>query len=138
MKRRWFAVIGASIVLAQGILMAIFGFPAIDGLAVFGLVLPTIAGVLFIAGGFSVQIRNVEWYQFVGTADVLMGIWFGLEFAFGPYTDSTAGPILAVTGIVGGLSMVFIGVNWMRYSRQFGVSRYEPGPIVGFGDRKRT
>jgi hypothetical protein len=139
MKRRWFAVLGVFLFVSQGAAFVAFGSSAPDIETVLPLLPWMFGGVLFVLGGLSVRIGNVEWYQFVGAANVLMGIGFGIEFSLPALRDgSAAGPLLAIAGVVGGLSMIYIGVSWIRNSRQFSPSEYEGGPILASMNRNRT
>jgi hypothetical protein len=129
MKRRWFAVLGAFFLVGESAVLIAFGFPPLN----VGIALPFVTfvfvGILLVLGGLSAEIGNVEWYQFIGVANILMGIWFGVGFPLMTFRDMTAGVVLAVAGVIGGLSMVFIGASWIRGSRDFKVAKYEPGPI---------
>lgn len=141
MKRRWFAVLGVFLFVSHGAVLVAFGFPAPVTETVLSLLPWMFAGVLFVLGGLSVQIETIEWHQFVGAANVFMGIGFGVNFSLTTLRDASlgnGGVIFAVAGIAGGLSMVFIGMDWIRGGRHFEISRYETGPILGFMSRNRT
>jgi hypothetical protein len=66
MKRRWFAVLGAFLLVVNGALLVTFGFPTLDAEAALSLVAWLFVGVLFVLGGSSVQIGTIEWHQLVG------------------------------------------------------------------------
>jgi hypothetical protein len=61
-----------------------------------------------------------------------MGITFGLGFASTALNDASLGDIgvvFAVVAALGGLSMVFMGMDWIRVGHHFDLSRLEPGSI---------
>jgi hypothetical protein len=143
MKRRWFAVLGAFLLVGESAVLVAFGFPPpLDAGTALPFVLWAFVGILLVLGGLSVEIGTVEWHQFVGTANVLMGIWFGVGFPLTTLRDASLGDagviFAAVAGVVGGLSMVFIGASWIRGSQHFKTSKYEPGPIFAFTSRNQT
>lgn len=141
MKRRWFVVLGAFLLFVNSALFVAFGFPTLDTEAALSLVSWMVVGILFVVGGSSVQIGAVEWYQLVGAGYVLMGITFGLDFSLTTLNDASlgdSGVVFAVVAILGGLSMVFMGVDWIRGGHHFEISQYEPGPILAFMNRNDT
>lgn len=141
MKRRWFAVLGAFLLVSQGAALVVFDFPRSDAEAALSLVAWMFVGALFILGGLSVQIGTIVWYQFIGGSFVVMGITFGLDFPLTTLNDASlgdAGVIFAIAGIVGGLSMIFIGVDWIRGGHYLEISQYEAGPILSSTNRNRT
>lgn len=139
MKRRWFAVLGVFLLVSQGVIFAAFGFSSFDARTVLSLLFTMIAAVLFVLGGLSVQIENTEWHQFVGAANVFMGIWFVVELSLPILrVGSATGLVPAIAGVVGGLSMVFIGMDWIRGGNHFEISQYETGPILAFMNRNDT
>lgn len=141
MKRRWFTVLGVFFLVGEGAVFAIFGFPALTIATAVSLVLPMVVGVLFVLGGLSVQIGTIRWYQFVGTGDIILGIWFGIDFSLTTLHDASLGDgaiVFAVIGIVGGLNFVFIGIDWIRGGHYLNTSQYEKGSLFGPAWRNRT
>jgi hypothetical protein len=138
MKRRWFLVLGVGIILANlGFLFAfragIFETPSIVAANVFLI----LGGALMIIGGADVQPRGSEWYQFVGAANVLIAAGMAgtylLPMVNGTSAyEGTAGALFVVfVVVVGGGSLAFIGLDWIRGGRHFDLSTYERGSILG-------
>lgn len=133
MSRRWFAALGAFLVLAVGGLLVAFGRPTAPAsvLRIAGLLL---AGGLFVAGGLAPTSSGVAWYRLVGTADVLLGLTLAapLPAALLGGGAADAGTLMyTVPAGIGGLTLAFIGVDWFRGGHHFDLSRLAGG---GVGD----
>lgn len=135
MKRRWFTVIGAAMIIGPA-LAFLFGISLSDGVKIetlVYLVIPVLIGVLHILGGASVSVGTVEWYQFLGIAEIGLGtlvpVWFWLGSQ--SVTSSPAGVIFfMLIGVASGLYSVFIGVDLIRGGRYTTTDTCEPGPIL--------
>jgi hypothetical protein len=132
MKRRWF--------LVEGI---VFTIGSVATLFVFGLITPylvllcfgfSFAGILSILGGINSELLDIEWYQFVGMGNVVVGVTFALSILLpmltgsSPY-DGPIGAFMAAAAILGGGSLVFMGIDWLRGGIHYDLSSYEDGPI---------
>lgn len=135
MKRRWFLVLGSLIILANVGALAAFGVPdGSDSNLIASLVISALGGVLFAVGGLDRQFQRIEWYQFVGGANISLGIAMGLAFLRPILTGATPSErgielVLAICAVVGGASLIFIGVDWIRGGLHFDPASYEAGPI---------
>lgn len=134
MKRRWFLVLGSLVILANVSVLAAFGVPDVSGSTLATPVVSALGGVLFALGGLDRQFQRIEWYQFVGGANISQGIAMGLAFLRPILTGATLSErgielILAICALVGGASLVFIGVDWIRGGHYFDPASYETGPI---------
>lgn len=136
MKRRWFLVLGLGIIVANlGFLFA-FDTTALNNSATAatnGIL--ALGGVLMAIGGAGVQPRGT-WYQFVGAGDVLIGIGMAasylLPMVYGTSSyGSTESVFLVICAVAGGGSLAFMGFDWIRGGRQFDLSTFESGPILG-------
>lgn len=135
MKRRWFMVLGGAMVLAPTSLAFLFGALS-DGIGIeilVYLVIPVLIGILNVLGGASVSVGRIEWYQFLGLAEIGMGIsvpvWFWLGIP--SVTSSSAGLVFfMLIGIASGLYSVFFGVDLIRDGRFVTFDTFEPGPIL--------
>lgn len=144
MKRRWFLVLGVLTVASQVGPLVAFGIPSSPPASTVLTVVSTVlAGVLFVLGGLAPRIGGVEWYRFVGIAALLAGIGFALAMVV-PILNGTSAyerevrPLLAVAATIGGASLAFIGIDWLRGGRHFDLSIYEPGPILGSASDDRS
>jgi hypothetical protein len=136
MKRRWFTVMGGSMILGLISFAFLFGVSVSDGIGIeilVYLVIPFLIGGLNVLGGASVSVGTVEWYQFLGIAEIGMGIlvpiwfWLGSQSA----TSSPAGVIFfTMIGVASGLYSVFIGADLIRGGRYISLDNCEPGPIL--------
>ncbi len=117
------------IYLFAGVILAVTSFPTLllgvteDPYNAVGTLLLGIGGVLFVVAARRDEVEagdvTVSWHQFVGGADVFLGTGFPLTL-LAPVLDGTASSIdytFFVAGIVGGLVLVFIGVDVLRGSR---------------------
>lgn len=139
MKRRWFLVLGIFLIIGQLAVRAAFGLPTpSESSAIATFVITGSAGILFAIGGTGKQVGSITWNQFIGAADLLLGLMFVLGVVFpiwnstSPY-ESSIQPFLAVAAIGGGASLMFIGIDWVRGGHYFDLSSYEPGPILSRG-----
>lgn len=129
-KRRWFAVMGAVVLLLVTALVATFGVTVATYPAV---VLMVAASLLSVLGGLDPVPDVVPWYRFVGAGELLFGavflvLWVGPAVGGGRSTTDLA---MAAVGVANALVFGFIGVDWLRGGRHFDVEAFEPGPILG-------
>ncbi|AQL44170.1 hypothetical protein BV210_16285 [Halorientalis sp. IM1011] len=117
------------IYLIAGVVLALTSFPALlvgvtQGVydAVGTLLLGT-GGLLFVVAARRDEVDvgdwTLSWHQFVGGADVTLGLGFPLTL-LNPVLEGTATSMdytFLVAGVVGGLVLVFIGVDVLRGSR---------------------
>ncbi|WP_323191433.1 hypothetical protein [Halostella sp. PRR32] len=133
MKRRWLTVLGCLIVAGWTAVFLAFGsFQSPDPLFLVGTVPFLLAGVLFVLAGTTESLGGIEWYQLSGLGDVLIGLSMSAQFLWtATRSGSVPGDVLVVDAImaVGGLSLVFIGIDWIRGGKHFDLSTYESGPI---------
>ncbi|RJT06204.1 hypothetical protein [Halococcus sp. IIIV-5B] len=143
MKRRWFVLVGLLVIALQSAILVAFGFPSpADPATALLLGGMTLAGCSFVLGGFDRRLGGVEWYQFVGVGNVLVGVSLALGQLIPVLTGTTAYDsstlvALVVFAVVGGGSIVFIGADWVRGGHHFDLSVFEPGPILASGTGKR-
>ena len=144
MKRRWFLVLGVGMIVANlGFLFAFRTTVLENPATVAANAIFILGGVLMAIGGANAQPRGSEWYQFVGTGNVLLGIGFAATYLL-PIANGTsayegsAGVFLAIWGVVGGASLAFIGYDWVRGGRHFDLSTFERGPILGTASNTET
>jgi hypothetical protein len=136
MKRRWFMVAGTVMVLAITPLAFLFGASLSGGIGVeifVYLVMPVLIGILYILGGASVSVGTIEWYQFIGIAEIIMGILVPIWFWLGipSITSSLSGIIFfMIIGVAGGLYSVFIGADYIRGGSVIDIAACESGPIL--------
>lgn len=132
-KRRWFAVMGLTLLLGVAALVlldvAVATAPAV--------VLLGTGSLLFVLGGLDPVPDVVAWYRFVGAGELLLGLVFALYWVAPVVGGSrtTADLLLAVAGVANVLLFAFVGVDWFLGGRQYDLSRFEPGPILGGDDR---
>ena len=131
MKRRWFLVLGVGIIAANLWLLITLDSPIIEEPASVATTLAfLLAGVLFVLGGVGERLGSLDWYQFVGLANVVMGVGFVATYlvpmAVGTSAyDGTTGTLFAVSAMIGGSSLAFIGLDWVRGGQHFDPSTYE-------------
>jgi hypothetical protein len=117
------------IYLIAGVVLALTSFPTLlAGITqgvydAVGTLLLGIGGLLFVVAARRDEVDvgdwTISWHQFVGGADITLGIGFPLTL-LGPVLGGTASSMdytFFVAGIVGGLVLVFIGVDVIRGSR---------------------
>lgn len=130
MKRRWFAVFGAALLVAAAVVAVLFGRTVLETpLVAVGLGTWVLAGVTSILGGLRESVGGIPWFRFVGSSDVLIGLLIlgnGVLTYHGGPTDR----VLLVTA-VGGMTLVLIGFGWFCGGGPFDLAAYEPGPIFG-------
>ncbi|EMA38344.1 hypothetical protein [Halococcus hamelinensis] len=143
MKRRWFVLVGGLVIALPSAIVVAFGFPSpaepATALLLGGMIL---AGVLFVLGGLDRRFGGVEWYQFVGVGNVLVGVSLALGQLIPVLNGTTAYdgsvlPALVLFTLVGGGSIVFIGADWIRGGHHFDLSVFESGPLLSSGTGKR-
>ena len=129
-KRRWFAVMGVLVLLGLAVLAAVIDLPIATS-AVFAVL---VAGSLcFVLGGLDLVPDVVAWYRFVAVGELLVGAAFAVTL-LGPVAGgdrSTTALLLAAAGVANALLFGLIGVDWFRGGRQYDLSVFEPGPILG-------
>ena len=136
MKRRWFLVLGIYIIAANLWLLTTLDSPIIEEpMTVATNVAFLFAGVLFILGGVGENLGNLDWYRFVGLANLIMGIGFAATYLLPMMNgtsayDGIASILLAICAVIGGASLAFIGFDWIRGGRHFDLSTFERGPIL--------
>jgi hypothetical protein len=117
------------IYLIAGVVLAVTSFPTLllgitdDPYNAVGTLLLGIGGLLFVVAARRDEVEvgdwTISWHQFVGGADVALGLGFPLTLV-NPVlagTATTTEYTFLVAGIVGGLVLVFIGVDVLRGSR---------------------
>ncbi|MFB6084644.1 MAG: hypothetical protein ABEJ94_10410 [Halorientalis sp.] len=117
------------IYLIAGVVLAVTSFPTLllgitgDPYNAVGTLLLGIGGLLFVVAArrdeVEVADRTFSWHQFVGGADIALGLGFPLTL-LNPVLTGTATSVdytFLVAGVVGGLVLVFIGVDVLRGSR---------------------
>ncbi|WP_231190174.1 hypothetical protein [Haladaptatus sp. DYF46] len=134
MKRHWFLELGSFLIIGQLVVLVAFGLPALSELSTIATFLTTsCAGILFMIGGIRRQFKRVTWNQLVGTADFLLGLLFLLSVVFPlwniPMSESSIRPLLAVAAIGGIMSLMLIGIDWIRGCHYSNFSSYEYDPI---------
>ncbi|WP_424018515.1 hypothetical protein ACOZ4N_03300 [Halorientalis pallida] len=116
------------IYLFAGVILAVTSFPTLllgvieDPYNAVGTLLLGIGGLLFVVAAKRDEVEvgdwSISWHQFVGGADVFLGVGFPLTL-LNPVIEGTATSMdytFFVAGIVGGLVLVFIGVDVLRGS----------------------
>jgi peptidoglycan/LPS O-acetylase OafA/YrhL len=143
MKRRWFLVLGLSIIAASlGMLFAFSVNPLENPATAATSTVLVLGGVLMAIGGAGAQPQGT-WYQFVGAGNALIGIGMAASYLLpmmngtSPYGD-TVGVLLAICAMAGGGSLVFMGFDWIRGGRHFDLSTFERGPILGAASDTET
>lgn len=131
MKRRWLSVIGVFLLVAAlGLAIVITGVEELsleDGMTPATLF---IVGTLFVLGGESTSIRGLEWNQFAGIGQVILGSWFAFQAGtFLPIDPTALELAMAGSFAIAGLVFVFIGIDWFRGGFYYDLSELEPGPI---------
>ena len=128
MVRAWrFTVLGGALLIGGVLLFAAFGVVDLNPTLLLQILMTTGAGVLLLLGGVGRELGSIKWYQLVGAGDVLLGLglcieFFGTIIAPGPLTDK--GLFVGVAAI-GGLSLAYIGVDWIRGGRHFDPSQFD-------------
>ena len=129
MVRAWrFTVLGAALLVGGVLLFAVFGVADSDPtLLLLQILMVTGAGVLLLLGGVGRELGSIKWYQLVGAGDVLLGLGLCVELL---RTIVTPGPLTGeglFVGIaaIGGLSLAYIGVDWIRGGRHFDPSQFD-------------
>lgn len=140
MKRRWFSVFGGLLLAAAAVAAALLGRTVLETptLAV-GIATWSAVGILSVLGGLRESVAGIRWYRFVGSSDVLIGLWM-IGYGLMAYLDGSTDRALHLTAVamaVGGLTLTLIGLEWFRGGRQFDIAAYEPGPIFGESSRQR-
>lgn len=133
MKRRWLTVIGALLLLATaGLVLAIAGADTLSMIGVITIVVFAIIGGLMIAAGEGMSLGPLEWYQSGGLAFVALGCWFAFRAGMlVPEDPTTTEWVWIVAGSLGGVALVFIGVDWIRGGYHVDLSHIEGGPLRG-------
>lgn len=136
MKRRWFLILGIILVVSQTAILAAFGIPPVfeSGPAA-TVVIIAFAGIFFMLGGSGRQFWGVEWHQFMGAGQILIGLSLATSILL-PILNGTSAyesgirPFLAVAAAIGGALVMFMGFDWIRGGRHFDLSTFEPRPIL--------
>lgn len=128
MVQAWrFTVLGGALLVGGILLFATFGVVDPDPTLLLQILMTTSAGVLLLLGGVGRELGSIRWYQLVGVGDVLLGLGLCIEFlraivAPGPLTEE--GLFVGVAAL-GGLSLAYIGVDWIRGGRHFDPSQFD-------------
>jgi hypothetical protein len=133
MKRRWFAVLGAFLLLTWGAFSLAVG-PSVDASFLLDDLPYVLAGVLLVAAGTTDGVAGIEWYQFAGLGFVCLGLSMTSELLL---TLTRAGSVTsgafasaAVSALLG-LVLAVMGFDWIRGGNHFDLSTFDPGPIYG-------
>jgi hypothetical protein len=119
-RRRWWGI------LVFGLLfLAVFG--ATDLSLVIQIFMMTTAGLLFLLGGIGYELGPVSWYQFVGSGCVLLGLNLCIQFVVDLTQAGSSNEELLFAGLaaIGGLSLAYIGFDWIRGGTQFDLSQFD-------------
>ena len=134
MKRQWFAVLGGFIAVSLVASLAAFGERVLfdPQFAVVGALFLSSAVLLLLAGTTD-AIGGIEWNQFAGAADVLLGLALIVQFLLTATLDgATSASLLAdAAAALGGLVLLFIGADWIRGGKHFDLAAYDSGPLFG-------
>jgi hypothetical protein len=128
MVRAWrFTVLGGALLIGGVLLFAALGVVDLNPALLLQILMTTGAGVLLLLGGVGRELGPIKWYQLVGTGDVLLGLGLCVEFFWmivvpGPLTGE--GLLIGVAA-VGGLSLAYIGIDWIRGGRHFDPSQFD-------------
>jgi hypothetical protein len=128
MRRIWFAVMGATFAVVGVGFAAAFGLEGVaEPPTAVALALWFSASVLYLLGGFGTSLGGVEWYQFVGLGNVCLGLQLlvQLPFTLAGGTPETEVLVPAIASGLGGLSLLFIGLDWLRGGRHFDLSAFD-------------
>ncbi|WP_115865402.1 hypothetical protein [Halorussus litoreus] len=133
MKRLWFAVLGTLYaVVGVWFLTAFWSGVATDPASILTVALWFGASALYVLGGFGASLGGLDWYQFVGLGNVCLGLQLVVRvpFALADGNSATASLVATLAMGVGGLSLAYIGLDWVRGGRHFDLSRFgdQPGP----------
>ena len=132
MKRRWLSVLGAGMLLAGAVYVAVFGVVSLAGpFRGTAAVCFTLSAIFEIVAGQGERVGSVEWYQFMGAANVLMGVMIGIHLVGGVVHGSPTPIGLDGMMAVGALSITWIGIDLLRGGRHFDPASYDSGPILG-------
>lgn len=128
MKRQWFAALGGFIAASWVAVLVAFGERVLFD-PQFGVVgaLVLSAAVLLVLAGTTDALGGIEWNQFAGAADVLLGLALIVQFLLAAtLEDATSAGLLAdAAAALGGLVLLFIGADWIRGGKHFDLAAYE-------------
>ncbi|WP_128477431.1 hypothetical protein [Halorussus pelagicus] len=133
MRRIWFALFGGLFGAVGVAFLGAFRADALadpTSLATFSLWLG--ASTLYVLGGLDASIGDFDWYQLVGLGNVCLGLQMVARAAM-TLADGTGEtePLLATFGgVVGGLTLAYIGLDWFRGGRHFDLSTFEESPTA--------
>ena len=85
------------------------------------------AGILLLLGGIGYEFGSIKWYQLIGAGDILLGLSLCVQF-LGTFTNSVpSNEDLLFMGMaaIGGLSLAYIGVDWIRGGKHFDLSQFD-------------
>lgn len=125
MKRAWLTVFGS------GLLLVVFGLTALlggslwaDPLRALQLLLFISGAVAFLAAGRNRTVAGLSPIQVVGAGDLALAVAVLLNVIntfSGGIPDESAETTAALGAAVGGIGLAFIGVDYLRGGRVFGV-----------------
>ena len=126
MVQAWrFTILGSALLIGGLLLTVVFGGG--DSTLSVQVIMMSSAGVLFLFGGLGYELGSIEWYQLVGAGNVLLGLSFSLQFVaavMGP--GSVSNELLFIgAAAIGGLSLAYIGVDWIRGGKHFDLSQFD-------------
>ena len=128
MKRQWFAALGGFIAASWVAVLVAFGERVLFD-PQFGVVgaLVLSAAVLLVLAGTTDALGGIEWNQFAGAADVLLGLALIVQFLLAAtLEDATSAGLLAdAAAALGCLVLLFIGADWIRGGKHFDLAAYE-------------
>lgn len=128
MKRQWFAALGGFIAASWVAVLVAFGerVPFDPQFGVVGALVLS-AAVLLVLAGTTDALGGIEWNQFAGAADVLLGLALIVQFLLtATLEDATSAGLLAdAAAALGGLVLLFIGADWIRGGKHFDLAAYE-------------
>ncbi|KZN23106.1 hypothetical protein A4G99_16545 [Haladaptatus sp. R4] len=135
MGRRWFLVLGIFLIIGQLAALVAYGIPVSSELSTIITFLTTCcAGILFVIGGTERQFKELTWNQFVGAADFLLGLLFVLGVIFPLWNtsayESSIQLFFAIAAIGGTMSLMLIGIDWVRGGHYSNFSSYESDLIL--------
>lgn len=135
MKRQWFLELGIFLIISQLIILVVFGLPALsESSTIATFLITSCAGILFVVGGTSRQFKRVTWNQFVGAADFVLGLLFVFGAVFPSWNtsayESSIQPLFAIAAISGTMSLMLIGVEWVRGNQYSNFSSYDSDPLL--------
>ena len=132
MKRRWFAVLGAFLLLTWTVFSFAVGL-SFDARLLLNDVPYFLAGALLVVAGTTGGAAGVEWFQFAGLGFVCLGLSMASELLLTlTQSGATTGMLVsaAVSGLIG-LVLAFMGFDWIRGGKHFDLTAFESGPIFG-------